>query len=70
MISKAKKKKPTASTPSAPQDKVHIPHHTMMPYKFEPYQPKADEIYMNEQQLAHFRAILEAWKKELMNLKK
>ncbi len=31
----------------------------------EPYQPKADEEYMNEAQQAHFQAILEAWKRQL-----
>lgn len=33
---------------------------------FKPYQAKKGEEYMNEAQEAHFRAILEAWKKELM----
>jgi DnaK suppressor protein len=32
----------------------------------EPYIPKAGEEYMNEKQLAHFRAILMAWKQSLM----
>ena len=31
-----------------------------------PYEPKAGEEYMNEEQLEHFRQILLAWKKELM----
>jgi len=31
----------------------------------EPYQPAEGEEYMNEAQLAHFQAILEAWKKQL-----
>lgn len=31
-----------------------------------PYQPAKNEEYMNEKQLAHFRALLLAWKKELM----
>ncbi len=31
-----------------------------------PYQPAADEEYMNNKQLQHFRALLVAWKKELM----
>jgi DnaK suppressor protein len=39
---------------------------TMMPYKFKPYETKAREPYMNDRQLAHFRAILEDWKQELM----
>ena len=33
---------------------------------FEPYQPKRNEEYMNEDQLEHFRGILQAWKRELM----
>jgi DnaK suppressor protein len=32
----------------------------------EPYQAKADEEYMNEDQRKHFREILIAWKKSLM----
>ncbi|WP_020396326.1 RNA polymerase-binding protein DksA [Thiolinea disciformis] len=32
----------------------------------EPYIAKAGEEYMNDKQLAHFRNILLAWKKELM----
>lgn len=31
----------------------------------EPYQMKADEEYMNDAQLAHFRRILEAWRAQL-----
>lgn len=31
-----------------------------------PYQPKPGEAYMNEKQLEHFRTILLAWKRELM----
>lgn len=31
-----------------------------------PYQPKPGEPYMNERQLEHFRQILLAWKRELM----
>ncbi len=33
---------------------------------FEPYQEKKGEEYMNENQQAHFSAMLLAWKKELM----
>ncbi len=32
----------------------------------EPYKEKKGEEYMNEKQVAHFRKILLAWKKELM----
>lgn len=39
---------------------------SMMPYKFEPYNPKPNEEYMSDGQLKHFRGILETWKKELM----
>jgi DnaK suppressor protein len=31
----------------------------------KPYVPKKGEKYMNKKQLAHFRMVLEAWKKEL-----
>ncbi len=34
--------------------------------KFEPYQEKRGEEYMNERQVEHFRNILLAWKRELM----
>ncbi|WP_304639907.1 RNA polymerase-binding protein DksA [Pseudomonas sp.] len=33
---------------------------------FVPYQEKKGEEYMNQDQLAHFAAILNAWKQELM----
>ncbi len=33
---------------------------------FKPYQPRKGEEYMNERQLEHFRQILLAWKRELM----
>lgn len=33
---------------------------------FTPYQPKADEEYMNDAQLEHFRQMLLSWKQELM----
>ena len=32
---------------------------------FTPYQPKPDEVYMNKNQLKHFRSILNGWKSEL-----
>lgn len=35
--------------------------------QFIPYQPKADEEYMNDKQLDHFRNILNKWKSELSN---
>ena len=33
---------------------------------FEPYKEKKGEKYMNEKQRAHFHAVLEAWKNDLM----
>ena len=36
------------------------------PMRFEPYQPKRGEDYMSKPQLEHFRQILLAWKRELM----
>lgn len=36
-------------------------------YKFEPYELKKGEEYMNEAQHEHFRRILLIWKKELMD---
>jgi DnaK suppressor protein len=33
---------------------------------FAPYQPREGEAYMNAEQEAHFRAILNAWRRELM----
>jgi DnaK suppressor protein len=37
------------------------------PFQFEPYESAEGEEYMNDEQEAHFRAILEAWKRELMD---
>ncbi|MDC9724514.1 MAG: RNA polymerase-binding protein DksA [Gammaproteobacteria bacterium] len=34
--------------------------------KFAPYVEKSGEEYMNDDQVAHFRAILDSWKVELM----
>ena len=39
---------------------------SLLIYGFAPYQPKNGEEYMSADQLAHFRGILEAWKRELM----
>ncbi len=33
---------------------------------FTPYEPKKNEPYMNEAQLAHFRQMLQNWRRELM----
>jgi len=61
MVAKVRKKK------SESDSTVHKDHNnSVMPYKFEPYQPRPGEKYMNDSQLNHFRGILETWKKELM----
>ena len=49
--SKAKKAKATADSPFR---------------NFTPYEPKKNEQYMNEAQLAHFRTMLQNWRQELM----
>jgi len=36
-------------------------------HTFEPYKLKKGEEYMNDDQLDHFRVILNTWKKDLMN---
>ncbi|MBF0255967.1 MAG: RNA polymerase-binding protein DksA [Gammaproteobacteria bacterium] len=36
------------------------------PFNFEPYKEKQGEEYMNAEQEEHFREILMAWKRELM----
>jgi len=39
----------------------------LTPYMgFKPYKAKKGEQYMSDKQVAHFREILEAWKRELM----
>ena len=38
MDTKAKKKKTATTSQASKPEEAHIPHHTMMPYKFEPYQ--------------------------------
>lgn len=72
MVMKTRKKKTgtsstsSTSSTSTPSTHTRLPNHTVIPYKFKPYKAKKNEPYMNDQQLAHFRDILEAWKKELM----
>lgn len=39
---------------------------TLSSLGIKPYQPKAKEAYMNAKQHEHFRKILDAWKKQLM----
>ena len=37
------------------------------PSKFKPYEAKKDEAYMCDNQLNHFKSILNTWKHDLMN---
>jgi len=49
-----------------PAAKKRAPTGTTWYEGFKPYKEKRGEKYMNEQQQAHFLAILQAWKKTLM----
>lgn len=52
---------------SKPTSKRRVPSNISQEFKqFEPYKIKKGEDYMNETQIEHFRHILGAWKKELM----
>jgi len=44
-----------------------MPDNSAQLHGFTPYKEKKGEEYMNEPQLEHFRAILNAWKEELMH---
>jgi len=62
---KAVKPKAKAKPPIAPAAKaVGGSQATLLGFK--PYKEKKGEPYMNEKQAAHFRSILLAWKKQLM----
>jgi DnaK suppressor protein len=63
------KKKSAAKKTAAKKTtaKKGIPSNITQEFKqFEPYKIKKGEEYMNEAQIEHFRHILGAWKKELM----
>jgi DnaK suppressor protein len=57
-----------AARPAAPIVKRRNPANLLSgPVRgFTPYQPKRGEDYMNKEQLEHFRQLLLAWKRELM----
>lgn len=52
------------SAPKAPKKKTAVS--TTLIHGIPPYQPAKGEDYMSEAQREHFRAILLAWKRELM----
>ncbi|MEX1266627.1 MAG: RNA polymerase-binding protein DksA, partial [Woeseia sp.] len=56
------KRKTTSTKTSSLTDVLSGPLHGI-----EPYKPARNEDYMNAEQLEHFREILLAWKRELMN---
>jgi len=62
-ISAVKKAAPKPAKASKPAKKNAFPQ--LQP-SIAPYQPGKDEEYMSEGMLAHFAAILNAWKMELM----
>ena len=57
----AARKKKAARPRRSRSDVLTAPIHGI-----SPYQPKRGEDYMSEEQLEHFREILNAWKRELM----
>lgn len=63
----AAKPKPTAKkAPASKPSVAKAPISAATQYKFEAYQPEENEVYMNDTQVHHFRTMLEAWKKDLM----
>ena len=58
------------ATPKAPATRAKPkarPNGDLMSFKnYEPYPLRKGEEYMNDAQMAHFRHILDSWKKELM----
>ena len=50
-----------------PAEKTQGNAQEVSPFHFEPYQAAEGEEYMNDRQEDHFRGILEAWKRELMD---
>ena len=57
---------PSRATASRRQDNGPLTSSVGLIHGIPPYQAKAGEAYMNGRQVAHFRNILQAWKRELM----
>jgi DnaK suppressor protein len=66
MAAKGKTVKKPASAPAKPKATKARLSDDLDFKNFTPYKEKKGETYMNDQQEAHFRAILKGWKKELM----
>lgn len=62
----APKKKAAPKKPTLDETTVHSASSLEGFKAFTPYEEKKGEEYMNENQVAHFRRILGAWKRELM----
>jgi len=62
--STAKKAPPKRSASSAAAAKATA--RGLSVFGIEPYKPKKNEEYMSDDQLEHFRVILERWKESLM----
>jgi DnaK suppressor protein len=58
--------RPAPATAPAPKRRITGSLLTGPVRGFTPYQPKRGEDYMNKEQLEHFRQLLLAWKRELM----
>lgn len=65
-IGVAAKPKSSLSETTSAVHKTMSGNRDFIPYRFEPYSPLKGEHYMSDQQLAHFRQILNSWKLELM----
>ncbi|NND54129.1 MAG: RNA polymerase-binding protein DksA [Gammaproteobacteria bacterium] len=57
--------KPADHVPPRPRRRKKVSNDHLI-HGIEPYKAAAGEEYMNDKQLEHFRQILEAWKRELM----
>lgn len=53
-----------SNAPSSPETKAISP--TLLSYDLQPYQPKAGEVYMGDEQRKHFRKLLTLWKSDLL----
>lgn len=63
---KSSKKRPAARKKAARPRRSRSDVLTAPIHGISPYQPKRGEDYMSDEQLEHFREILNAWKRELM----
>lgn len=64
----ASRPRPQAMQSVLNEDDEERPGHNLLlgPRNVRPYLERSDEAYMSQQQLAHFRTILNSWKRDLM----